>query len=419
MRMMTLRRSLLCVLIVFSLTLLLGCPPKTPIPGSKPTDKPADKVVTKPTYVPLTEKDAARLAGDLSVKPQGLESWTALGPGLEDSLRYIKNRPPHAVCVNKPGLTLTWGQLRDSVAELIALLPELDRNPSLLAERFQWLKLEPGTLLTGYYEPWLEASLTQHEKYLFPLYEEPSDLKKLNLGEFHNRWKGQTLIYKMGDEKAEPYHDREAIDRNRVLQGMGHEIAWARNPVDVFFLQIQGSGRLALPDGSSKHILYSGKNGHKYVSLGKILIQRGYIPKEEMSMQRIRQFLTENRDIAWQLMFENPSYVFFSLSDHGPYGSIGSIVTPKVSVAVDRKTIPLGSVLALKTALMDYENGESEDFLSLVLAQDTGGAIKGTRMDLFCGSGKEAELLAGHLQEDSEVFMLMSKRALKFVKWEE
>lgn len=416
--MMTLRRSLLSTLVLLSLILLFGCPPKTPSPGGKPTDKPSGKI-DKPTYVALQESGAVRLAQELSPVPQGILSWSEMVPTLEKSLKYLERRPRNAVCVKKPGLTLTWGQLRDSVAELIAVLPELESNPSLLAERFDWLKLEPGTLLTGYYEPWLEASLTPDEKYQFPLYEVPSDLKKLDLGKFHNRWRGQSLVYKMGEDSAEPYYDREDIDRNRVLHGMDHEIAWARNPVDVFFLQIQGSGRLALPDGSSKHILYSGKNGRRYVSLGRLLIERGYVPKEEMSMQRIRQFLSNNRDIAWDLMFENPSYVFFSLSDDGPFGALGSILTPKVSVAVDRKIIPLGSVLALKTSLTDHEVGDDEEFLSLVTAQDTGGAIMGTRMDLFCGSGEEAELLAGHLQEDSEVFMLVSKRAQKFIKWEE
>lgn len=416
---MMLRRFLLGLLALVSIISLLGCSAKIPPPAGKPVEEPAKEAYTKPTFVALQAAKAERMAAELSMGPQELGSWSAMRPALEKSLRYIKARPEHAVCVSKPGLTLTWGQLRDSVAELIALLSEIDRDPSILAERFQWLKLEPGTLLTGYYEPWLEASLTPDEEYPFPLYGVPDDLKKLDLGQFHTRWKGQTLIYQMGDDGIEPYHDREAIDRYRVLKGEGHEIAWAKNPVDVFFLQIQGSGRLALPDGSSKHILYGGKNGHRYVSLGKLLINRGHVPKDEMSMQRIRRFLSNNRDIAWELMFENPSYVFFTLSDEGPYGSIGSILTPKVSVAVDRKTIPLGSVLALRTALVNYDLGESEEFFSLVLAQDTGGAIKGTRMDLFCGSGEEAELLAGHLQEESEVFMLVSRRALKFEKWED
>ncbi len=132
-----------------------------------------------------------------------------------------------------------------------------------------------------------------------------------------------------------------------------------------------------LPDGSVKHILYGGKNGHKYVSIGRLLIERGHVPREKMSMQRIRAFLNANPETAQQLMFENPSYVFFRLSDDGPYGSINSILVPRVSAAVDRTMVPLGSVLALKTLLMDYENGESDPFMSLVLAQDTGEPSRG------------------------------------------
>lgn len=397
--------QLICCVVVLSLTTFTGCSTKTPTRTETSDGKPA--------YVKLSEREAAGLSAHLSTRLQSLNSWMALRPGLEDNLGYILRRPQDAVCIARPGLTLTWGQLGDSVAELLALLPKLDHDPRLVAERFQWLKVAPDTLLTGYYEPYLEASLTPTDEYRYPLYGVPDDLKTLNLGQFHPRWKGQSLVYQEGEEGVEPYHDRAAIDGDEVLKGTGNEIAWAKDPVDVFFLQIQGSGRLNLPDGSVRHILYGGKNGHRYVSIGKLLINQGHIPKEEMSMQRIRQFLNANPETAREIMFSNPSYVFFSLSDEGPYGSLNSILTPRVSVAVDRSMIPLGSVLALKTALMDYEKGEAESFLSLVLAQDTGGAIKGTRMDLFCGSGMEAETLAGHLQERSEVFMLVSKRVMR------
>ncbi|WP_232005657.1 murein transglycosylase A [Pseudodesulfovibrio profundus] len=360
----------------------------------------------------MSDSKTEELASGLSLKPQGLASWTELRPGLEESLKYILRRNQNAVAVKRPGLTLTWKELGDSVAELIAILPKLDSNPEYLAERFDWLKVSPKTLLTGYYEPWLEASHERGGRYQYPLYGVPDDLKMIRLDQFHPRWKGQSLVYREGEDGIEPYYDREAIDGERALVGKGKEIAWAKDPVDIFFLQIQGSGRLVYPDGSVKHILYGGKNGHQYVSLGKLLINRGHVPREEMSMQRIKQFMDKNPYTAQKLMFENPSYVFFRLSDEGPYGSISSILTPRVSVAVDRTMIPLGSVLALKTGLLDYENGGVEPFFSLVLAQDTGGAIKGTRMDLFCGSGEEAEFLAGHLQEDSEVFFLVSKRIL-------
>jgi membrane-bound lytic murein transglycosylase A len=362
--------------------------------------------------VPVGEDAARDLAGSLSFKPQNLCSWNDLRPGIEASLHYIRSRPQNAVCVDQPGLRLTWGQLRESVAELASTLALLDHAPSLLAERFTWYKLEPGTLLTGYYEPWLDASLTRDATHKYPLYGVPDDLKVVDLGSFHPRWAGQKLVYRVEGDQVEPYFDRAAIDGLGALEGTGNEIAWAADPVDVFFLQVQGSGRLDLPDGSFKHILYGGKNGRQYVSIGKVLIDKGYIPKEEMSMQRIRSFLNEHPDVAEDVLFRNPSYVFFRLADEGPFGSINSILTPRVSVAVDRSMIPLGSVVALKTALMDYDAGQADPFFSLVLAQDTGGAIQGTRMDLFCGAGEEAETLAGHLQEGAEVYMLLSKRVI-------
>lgn len=390
------------VLVLISFIFIFGCSAKTPVP-------PVGETVG---YHPLPQREARRFSVHLSTRLQGLSSWEEMRPGLEDSLKYIRHRPQDAVAVHQPGLTLTWAQLGDSVQELLEILPDLDHDPRLVAERFKWLKLGPKTLLTGYYEPWLQASMERKGRYQYPLYGVPCDLKSVNLGEFHHRWKGQTLVYRMTEDGIRPYYDREAIDGEKVLAGAGTEIAWAKNPVDVFFLQIQGSGRLDLEDGTVKHILYGGKNGHKYVSLGRLLIENGCIPKEEMSMQRIREYLESHPYTADKLMYQNPSYVFFKLSDEGPYGAMNSILTPRVSVAVDRRMIPLGSVLALKTALMDYDKGKSEQFMSLVLAQDTGGAIQGTRMDFFCGSGEEAELLAGHLQEDSEVFMLVSKRVL-------
>ncbi|MGE4421207.1 MAG: murein transglycosylase A [Pseudodesulfovibrio sp.] len=408
---MTLRNSLFGSVLLF-LLLAAGCAPKAPAPTPGPAPAPAPPAPEVPTYVPVGVDTAEELARSLSLKPQNLCSWADLRPGIEASLNYIRTRPQNAVCVNQPGLRLTWGQLKDSVSELASTLVLLDHDPSLLARRFTWLKLEPGTLLTGYYEPWLKASLTPDATYKYPLYGVPGDLKVVDLGDFHPRWAGQKLVYRVEGDKVEPYFDRAAIDGLGALEGAGDEVAWAADPVDVFFLQVQGSGRLDLPDGTYKHILYGGKNGRQYVSIGKVLIDEGYIPKEEMSMQRIRQFLNAHPDVAEDILFRNPSYVFFRLADEGPFGSINSILTPRVSVAVDRSMIPLGSVVALKTALMDYDSGKADPFFSLVLAQDTGGAIQGTRMDLFCGAGEEAETLAGHLQEGAEVYMLLSKRVL-------
>ncbi|EGB13985.1 MltA domain protein [Pseudodesulfovibrio mercurii] len=396
------RNALFCLFLLV-LFAAAGCVSEPPAPQPEPAT---------PAYVPVDQAAAMGLASALSLKPQNLCSWKDLRPGIEDNLRYIRSRPRDEVCVRRPGLLLTWGQLYDSVSELDGLLDQLDADPSLLAERFAWFRLAPGTLLTGYYEPWLKASLTPDATYKYPLYGVPGDLKVADLGAFHPRWAGQRLVYRVEGDAIKPYFGRSDIDGQGALAGKGDEIAWAADPVDVFFLQIQGSGRLDLADGTYRHILYGGKNGRQYVSIGRILIDEGYVPKEEMSMQRIRKFLNEHPDVAEDILFRNPSYVFFQLADEGPFGSINAILTPRVSVAVDRSMIPLGSVVALRTALMDYATGEADPFFSLVLAQDTGGAIQNTRMDLFCGTGEAAETLAGHLQEGAEVYMLLSRRVL-------
>ncbi|WP_285906362.1 murein transglycosylase A [Pseudodesulfovibrio pelocollis] len=409
---MTLIRSIL-VLVVLAVC-LAGCAKDAPLPepAPVPAPEPAPEPDPTPAYAAVSRDEARMLAASLSKGNQRIGSWTELRSPLEDSLRYILRRPQGAVAVSRPGLTLTWAQLGDSVAEFIGMLSALDIDPTLAADRFVWLKVMPGTLLTGYYEPWIEASLTRQGDFRHPIYAKPDDLRTVDLGVFHPRWQGQSLVYRVDEGGIKPYHDRKAIDGKGALTGKGHEIAWVKDPVDIFFLQIQGSGRLVLPDGTVRHVLYGGRNGHEYVSLGRVLINRGHVPREEMSMQRIREFLAANPDKADALMFENPSYVFFHLSDEGPFGAMNSILMPRVSVAVDRSMTPLGSVLALKTSLMDHARGVAEPFMGIVLAQDTGGAIQGTRMDLFCGSGDEAEMLAGHLQERSEVYMLVSRRVL-------
>lgn len=162
-------------------------------------------------------------------------------------------------------------------------------------------------------------------------------------------------------------------------------------------------------DGTIKHILYAGKNGRQYVSLGKVLIDKGYMTRDQVSMQSIRAFLESRPDIMHKLMAENPSYVFFRLADDGPIGSMNAPLTPMVSIAVDRQFIPFGAVMAMTLPLPGYADG----FAGLVTAQDTGGAIKKSHVDLFCGAGPRAEYLAGHMDGDGKLRILVSKRALE------
>jgi membrane-bound lytic murein transglycosylase A len=342
---------------------------------------------------------------------EGKQSWVSLAPGIKENIKYLSKKKADDVAVKYGNMEITWGMLARTNAELLEILPELDVYPDLLKDKFVWFALSPRTLLTGYYEPYLEASLTPDPAYPYPLYSVPSDLKVLDLGKFHYRWKGQQLIYKVENGSVVPYDDREAIDFKGALKGKGLEIAWVKNLVDVFVLQIQGSGRLLLSDGSVKHILYAGKNGQKYVSLGKVLINRGLMPKEGMSMQGIREFLKDNPDLVEELLTTNPSYVFFRLDDSGPYGAMNAPLTPMASVAVDSKVLPLGAMALLTTKLPEDGVDNRKPFTRMVLAQDRGGAIKGTRVDLFCGSGSNAEFLAGHLKSWSHIYLPISREA--------
>lgn len=345
---------------------------------------------------------AARVAATAAGDP------AALTRAIEHSLAYVRTRPADGKPFGADGPACTWGELEASLEHMRLLVPRLAEDPDLLVREFRWLEVRPEPLMTGYYEPWLDGSLEPDPRFPVPIYGLPADLRSVDLGRFHPRWKGQRLTYRLDEKGVAPYHSREEIDVKGALAQTETPIAWTRDFVDVFFLQVQGSGRLNLPDGSVRHVLYAGKNGHEYVSLGKVMIERGLVPAEEMSMQRIRAYLREHPHEVRELLNTNPSYVFFRLAQDGPLGAMGRTLTPMVSMATDSAFLPLGTILAVDAALPDAGGTETRTAF-LGLAQDRGGAIKGSRLDLFCGAGQRAEFLAGHLQAESRVYLLLKK----------
>jgi len=355
----------------------------------------------------MTETRAGRgLAERVALSAAGRAE--EMDAAVRRSLAYVRTRPQTVRPFADTGPDCTWADLAATLERLLAVLPRLEAEPELLDREFSWREVRPKSLMTGYYEPELEASLEPDPAYPIPLYGVPGDLRTSDLGRFHPRWKGQVLTYRVEGGEIRPYFSRAEIDGSGALNSTETPIAWTRDPVDVFFLQVQGSGRLRLPDGSMRHVLYAGKNGQEYVSVGKVLIERGFVPREEMSMQRIREYLREHPDQVRELLDTNPSYVFFRLADDGPLGAMGRTLTPLVSVATDSAFLPLGSILAVDTDFPEAGGGERPAAF-LGLAQDRGGAIKGTRLDLFCGAGERAEFLAGHLQARSRVFLLLKK----------
>jgi membrane-bound lytic murein transglycosylase A len=368
--------------------------------------------VERPSFEPLTREQALERARQMHPSTQGLASWKDLAPGLKASLAYVSARPAGGVAVERPGLSITWEALRQTLEDLLAALPYLDEDPALLAQVFAWYPLERDTLVTGYYEPFLEASLEPNPAFPYPLYGHPKDLLTVDLGEFHPRWKGQRLHYRMTPNGIKPYYARGDIDFKGALKDKGAEIAWVKDRIDLYFLQIQGSGRLILPDGSIKHVLYAEKNGRELAMLGRTVINRGYLTREEASAPRIKSFVKQRPELARELLSADLSYVFFRLSDSGPYGSMGKLLTPMSSIAVDRRLVPLGAALAMSVPLPVPKSGGPTRLSGLMLAQDTGGAIVGNHVDLFCGSGQYAEFVSGRMKNPGQLHLLISRRAL-------
>ncbi len=273
----------------------------------------------------------------------------------------------------------------------------------------------PGQVLfTGYYEPLLEGSTEKSTEYRFPIYARPSDLTAIDLSLFLPAFKGKKIIGRYTDQTVVPYYDRSEIEYKGALEGKTAAIAWLKDRVDLFFLQIQGSGKIYLDNGDILHVHYHGTNGRPYRSIGKLLIDTGKIPREEMSMQKIRAYLYDYPEEAETVLNYNPSYVFFKIEEDGPIGYLEVKLTPGRSIALDRRLFPLAGLAFIKTHKpLINSSGKIykwSAFSRFVLNQDTGGAIKGPgRGDLFWGDGTYAEIAAGHMQHHGTLYFLVLK----------
>jgi len=212
-----------------------------------------------------------------------------------------------------------------------------------------------------------------------------------------------------------PYYSRGEIDEAELLKGQQLELAWVENPIDVFFMHIQGSGIVRLPDGSHLSLGYAAQNGRPYRSIGRLLIDEGKIPQEEMSMQRLRRYLSENPDQRNEIFRFNESYVFFRVLENGPLGSLDVPVTAGRTLATDGRLFPKGALAWIQTQIpVIDEVGRLAGWRPIarfVLNQDTGGAIRGLqRADLYFGTGDEPGALAGYMNRPGKIFFLMLKR---------
>ena len=310
-----------------------------------------------------------------------------------------------------------WQGVCRDLRALVAKDPGAGRLRSFIEDRFRPVAVSGGQrttgLFTGYFAPEYPGSLTKTEKYDVPLYGRPRDLVTVDLGRFRPRLAGERIAGKVENGRLIPYATRQEIEAGPPLDE-ANPVAWLADPVDAFFLHIQGSGVIRLENGRRLRVGYAGRNGHEYTSIGRILVAEGALDPDNVSMQSIRRWLESNKSAASRIMRMNESYIFFQRHDGtGPIGSEGVALTPGRSLAVDASVLPLGVPVWLDTQ-MPGGDGNLKPLRRLMVAQDTGSAIKGVvRGDVFWGTGPEAAAIAGRMQAQGRYYALVPANLLE------
>ncbi|MBW2093624.1 MAG: MltA domain-containing protein [Deltaproteobacteria bacterium] len=387
---------------LLSLSLLSGCHPTL----TKEASRPEEALSRVRFFYP-------HFADDMDLD--------SLAAAVDRNLLYLERLPQDTV-FSYGSATFICKQVMESQRALLDLLSQGKQARELnnAIRNLFWIYRATGragnnkVLFTGYFEPTFEARLIPDATFKYPLYRKPDDLIKIDLSRFRKKYKGESIVGRLAGDTIVPYYTRLQIEAQKVLGGRNLEIAWLKDPVDVAFLQIQGSGRLILPGGKSICVGYSSSNGQPYRSIGRYLLDNGLLEKEQMSMQSIRGFLATHPSLVQEILNYNPSYVFFRVLEKGPLGNIGVPLTPGRSIALDSRLFPKGSLAFISCQKPTIDETDTivgwKKFSRFVLNQDTGGAIRGAgRADIFWGSGHYAEIAAGHLKHEGELYFLIKK----------
>ena len=397
--------------IFLSLVLVLSlgaCAEVVPLP-------PAREAAPKPAPKPAPGAAALRL---IPVGFGALGGWAgddhraAIGAMARSCAKFSRQPASRPV-----GPDARFGRMADWAPACAALPAAAGRGAArrYFEANFRVFRLEgaagPRGLITGYYEPELRGSWRRGGKYQYPLYKKPGDLVSVDLGRFSGEWKGRHIAGRVRGSRLEPYDERRRIN-DGSLAGRGLELLWLDDPVDAFFLHVQGSGRVRMTDGTLARVGFAGRNGHAYTAIGRVLVRQGELPADGVSLQSIRRWLAANPSRARGIMDANRSYIFFRLirgmtEGDGPIGAQGVALTPGRSLAVDRGKLPLGAPVWLETR---DPLDRSRPIRRLMIAQDTGGAIRGAvRGDFFWGAGARAEAAAGEMQEPGTFHILLPR----------
>ena len=361
--------------------------------GCNGSDKDADKDATKP------EPHTTYKKADFSALPP------VTGTDLQSGFASWRS-----ACIRLKA-DPNWGSVCSDAATLSAS-PSVEQISGFLQTHLDVYSLRSAEgsedgLITGYYEPVYPGSLKPTQAANVPIYGVPSDLIVVNLDSIYPELKGKRLRGRLEGRVLKPYDTAETINS----KGLNAPVpAWLTDPMDLQFLQIQGSGRVQLDNGRQRRIGYADQNGHPYKPIGRWLVEQGELKKEDVTMSTIHAWAMMHPERVHEMLASNPSYVFFTQnpdSTEGPRGSLNVPLTAGYSVAVDRKVIPLGSLLWLSTTQAD-----GQPIVRPVAAQDTGGAIAGeVRADFFVGTGPKAGQIAGDMKQKGNIWLLWPKGA--------
>ncbi len=377
--------------VLIIIVLLIGCTSST--------------TTENPIPVSIAEINALKLESSPDLE--------ALQRALGHSIEYYERLPTDQ--------RFQYGSFGYSPEEMIAShqhflrildLPEVERLEKL-QQNFLWfesLNEKNQAFFTGYYEPLLKGSLNESEKFPVPLYGVPSDLVTVNLRNFNEKYGNGILRGKIVDQKFVKYDDRDEISYQNSLQGRATPLAWVNNDIELFFLQIQGSGVIELPNEVLYRVNYADQNGHPYRAIGKILL--GEIPREKMSLKALKEYLYDHPERVQEILNYNPSYTFFRhIPGDGPLGNIEVPLTPERSIAMDHRLVPKGGLVFYETNLPSEISPSEEILQRFAVVQDTGGAIRGHgRADIFWGRGTPAEKIAGPMKENGRIFLLVARK---------
>jgi len=379
-----------------ALTLFLGCAAPPPAPVAMPSA-------------------ATPFGDDLDVD--------SLRAALRRSLEYLEKLPPERIVGAAPR-RFTASDVVASLKAFEPLLAEWNCAECFardLRARFDLLpsSAEDETsevLFTGYYQPVLEGSRARTEKFRYPIYGRPADLITAELVTLGAAPKVERIFGRVEGEQFLPYYTRSDIDQAGRLRGRALEIAWVADPVELFFLHIQGSGIVRLAEGGELSVGYAAQNGRPYRSIGRLLIDSGKIAKEAMSMQSLRRYLNDHPEEQNEIFDYNPSYVFFRVNpDSDALGSLEVPVTAGRSIATDSRLFPRGALALIQTEIPLIDRAGQltgwRPIVRFVLNQDTGGAIRGLqRVDIYFGAGGQAEGSAGYMNRPGKMFFLALKQ---------